>query len=170
MSNSGGRFGNVLLSRYPIMQWDNNYYRNIGTEVRGVLRATVDSPIGKVTFYATHLDHRSRHVALRDKQVQELLALWANQPHAVILGDLNARPFDLELAALVQRGLIDVLAATDQDDVHTYWNVHPLSGYRIDYIFVTPDFTVTRAWVPQTRASDHLPVMVELGAAPTSTR
>jgi len=33
---------------------------------------------------------------------------------------------------------------------------------RIDYVFVTRGITVDRAWVPETEASDHRPVVAEL--------
>ena len=166
MSNTGGRFGNAILSRYPIRRWDNTYYQHLGTEVRGILQATVDTPIGTLSFYATHLDHRPSPYALRSEQTQELLALWADQPRTVILGDLNAKPDEPDLRAIYAAGFTDVLAVTGQEDAFTFWNPVPQPGHRIDYIFLTPDLTVTRAWIPQTRASDHLPVVAEIRPTP----
>jgi endonuclease/exonuclease/phosphatase family metal-dependent hydrolase len=166
MSNREGRFGNALLSRYPITRWDNTPFQHLGTEVRGVLRATVDTPIGAVTFYATHLDHRPGPVSLRPEQAQEMLALWNDQPRSVLLGDMNARPAEPDLQAIYEAGFTDVLRATGQENAFTFWNPVPTPGRRIDYIFLTPDLTVTRAWIPQTRASDHLPVVAEIRPTP----
>jgi endonuclease/exonuclease/phosphatase (EEP) superfamily protein YafD len=44
--------------------------------------------------------------------------------------------------------------------------VEDLEGFYkvgIDFIFVTPDLTLGRAWVVPSRASDHLPVLAEVG-------
>ena len=39
----------------------------------------------------------------------------------------------------------------------------PTPGRRIDFIFVTPDLRVLKTWTVPTRASDHLPVVAEVG-------
>jgi endonuclease/exonuclease/phosphatase (EEP) superfamily protein YafD len=45
------------------------------------------------------------------------------------------------------------------DDAFTFWSDQ---RQRIDYIFFTPDLQLMRADVVETRASDHLPVIVDL--------
>jgi endonuclease/exonuclease/phosphatase family metal-dependent hydrolase len=165
-----GQYGNALLSRYPILEWDNTHYTRDSTEVRGLLRAVVQVPGGPLTFYATHLDHLSGPEHARAEQVGEALALWAGEPRAVLLGDLNAEPQAPELQPIYEAGFVDALAATGQDDAFTFWDppqsVHsanPCSHQRrIDYIFLTPDLSPLRAWVVPSRASDHLPVLVEV--------
>ena len=82
---------------------------------------------------------------------------------ADLLGDLNAGPDKPELQAIYDAGFIDALAATGQDDVFTFWDPVPTPGRRIDFIFTTPDLALSRAWAVQTRASDHLPVLAEVG-------
>ena len=78
----------------------------------------------------------------------------------LVLGDLNAEPDAPELRDIYAASFVDVLAATGQGDVFTSWN--PTSRRRIDYIFLTPDLSPRRAWVVMSRASDHLPVLVEV--------
>jgi len=95
--------------------------------------------------------------------VAEALVLWDGAPRSVLLGDLNAEPDKPELQAIYQAGFVDALAATGQEDVFTFWDPVPTPGRRIDFIFVTPDLALGRAWVVQTRASDHLPVLAEVG-------
>jgi endonuclease/exonuclease/phosphatase family metal-dependent hydrolase len=159
-----GQYGNAVLSRYPIREWRNTLYTHNTTEVRGLLRVVIEAPGGPITFYSTHLDHIDSPKNARAAQAAEALAAWAGAPRSILLGDLNAEPGKPELQAIYQTGFVDVLKATGQDNVFTYWDPIPTPGRRIDYIFVTPDLAVSRAWVPQTRASDHLPVLVEIAA------
>jgi endonuclease/exonuclease/phosphatase family metal-dependent hydrolase len=159
-----GQYGNALLSRYPILEWDNTHYSRDSTEIRGFMRVVVQAPGGPLSFYASHLDHVRDPGNARAEQLDELLAAWSGQPRAILLGDLNAEPDTPELQALYQAGLVDALAATGQDDAFTYWD--PLPSRRIDYIFLTPDLSPRRAWVLQSRASDHLPVLVEVQMLP----
>jgi endonuclease/exonuclease/phosphatase family metal-dependent hydrolase len=156
-----GQYGNALLSRYPVLEWDNTHYHHNSTEIRGLLRAVVQTGGGPLTFYATHLDHLSGPGNVRAEQVDEALARWSGAPRTVLLGDLNAQPDAPELQAIYQSGFVDVLAAAGQDDVFTYWD--PKSSRRIDFIFLTPDLSLNRAWVVPSRASDHLPVLAEVG-------
>ncbi len=157
-----GQYGNAILSRYPIVEWENTHYINNTTETRGALRAVIQTPAGEVTFYATHLDHISGENNARLEQVTELLAMWGGAGRTVILGDLNAVPDTPEIQALYAAGFVDALLATGQVDAFTFWDPIPTPGRRIDYIFLTPDMNVGNAWVPQTRASDHLPVVAEI--------
>jgi endonuclease/exonuclease/phosphatase (EEP) superfamily protein YafD len=64
------------------------------------------------------------------------------------------------MQGIYQSGFLDALRATGQEGVFTFWDAIP--GRRIDYIFLTPDLMPVRAWVVQSRASDHLPVLVEV--------
>ena len=157
-----GQYGNAILSRYPITEWENNHYANNTTEIRGALRVVIQTPDGEVTFFSTHLDHIGGENNARLEQVTELLALWGGEGRTVILGDLNAVPDTPEIAALYAAGLVDVLLATGQGDAYTFWDPIPTPGRRIDFIFLSPDMTVVNAWTPQTRASDHLPVVAEI--------
>ncbi|MBN1179898.1 MAG: endonuclease/exonuclease/phosphatase family protein [Anaerolineae bacterium] len=156
-----GQYGNALLSRYPILEWDNTHFVHNTTETRGVLRVVVDAPGGPITFYATHLDHIEGPDNVRAEQVVEVLDVWGGTARAVLLGDLNARPDQPELAPIYAAGFVDALAAGGQEDVFTFWD--PVPYQRIDYIFATPDLSIGRVWVVQTHASDHLPVLAEIG-------
>jgi len=157
-----GQYGNAILSRYPIVDWENTHYVNNTTEIRGALRAGIQTADGEVTFYSTHLDHIGGEDNARLEQVTELLALWNGAGRTVILGDMNAIPDTPEISALYAAEFVDVLLATGQADAFTFWDPIPTPGRRIDFIFITPDLKVENAWLPQTRASDHLPVVAEI--------
>ncbi|MEW6718424.1 MAG: endonuclease/exonuclease/phosphatase family protein [Chloroflexota bacterium] len=157
-----GQYGNAVLSRYPILSWDNTHYTHNTTEVRGLLRAVIQTAEGSITFYATHLDHLASPEDVRAEQVIEALAVWDGNLHSVLLGDLNARADTPELQPIYHAGFVDVLWVTGQEAVFTFWDPIPISSKRIDYIFLTPDLTVEDAWVVLTRASDHLPVAADI--------
>ncbi len=158
-----GQYGNAILTRYRIIEWNNTHYRDKTTEVRGLLRVVIEAPGGSITLYATHLDHMSGPKNVRAPQVAELLTLWNHAPRSIVLGDLNATPSEPELLGLYQAGLTDALAATGNDAAYTFWDPVPTPGRRIDYIFVTPDLPALKTWTVPTRVSDHLPVVAEIG-------
>jgi endonuclease/exonuclease/phosphatase family metal-dependent hydrolase len=158
-----GQYGNALLTRYPIESWKNHHFKTNTTEQRGVLVVTVQKTPEPLTFFATHLDHLDTPDNARAAQVNEMLALWNGRSRSVILGDLNAEPHTPEIQLIDQAGFIDLLEASGQGQVFTFWYVDPQPGQRIDYIFLTPDLPHGEAWAPQTRASDHLPVVGQVG-------
>lgn len=157
------QYGNAILTRAPILESSNTHYRAETTETRGVLRAVIDSPIGKITVYGTHLDHISGAKNVRAQQVAEFLQIWNKTPYSILMGDLNAEPAKPELQAIYQAGWIDALRVAGKDDAFTFWDPTPTPGRRIDYIFVTPDLRVLSANAVQVRTSDHLPVVAEIG-------
>jgi endonuclease/exonuclease/phosphatase family metal-dependent hydrolase len=156
-----GQYGNAVLSRYPIVEWENTRFNHNTTQVRGLLRAVIDTPAGRITLLATHLDHIEDHRNARTAQVAETLELWAGAPRTILMGDLNAEPYAPELQAIYDAGFVDVLEASGLDDVFTFWDPSP--SRRIDFVFLTPDLPLARAWVVPSRASDHLPVLAEVG-------
>jgi len=157
-----GQYGNALLTKLPILEWENTHFRHNTTETRGVLRVVIETTSGPLTLYATHLDHIASPDDVRQEQVAEILSTWNHDPRAILLGDLNATPETPEVQQIYTAGFVSVLEAAGQADTFTFWNQPPVPGYRIDHIFVTPDLEIGEAWVSQTRASDHLPVIVEI--------
>ena len=167
----GGRrqFGVALLTRHPIVAFTNHAIARLSTQdsaavmraMPGFLAATLDVGGMPVRVFNTHLDYR-RDPAVRRRQVADMLGVIGSADTATILfGDLNAPPSAPELAPLLSR-LRDAWPASG-DPGHTI----PATGpdRRIDYILVSPHFTVRRAWVPATQASDHRPVVAELVAS-----
>jgi endonuclease/exonuclease/phosphatase family metal-dependent hydrolase len=75
-----------------------------------------------------------------------------------VFGDMNAAPTAPELQPLLQR-LHDAWSGSDTPGF-TYPAEAPRE--RIDYVLVSPQFTVRSVRVPDTQASDHRPVVAEL--------
>jgi len=159
-------FGVALLSRYPIARFSNDTLTRLSTQVPnatpapapGLLDATLDVRGTAVRALVTHLDYRV-DPGVRERQVAEMLAVIGESPGAtIVFGDLNATPDAPELAPLLAR-------------LHDAWRDAAAPGLtypadvpekRIDYVLITPQFRVRRATVPDTRASDHRPVVADL--------
>jgi len=163
-----GRYGNAILSRYPITRWANHPLPQLqpGGEQRGAMWATVELPGGApLTFATTHLDHRD--AAERAHSCAALRELLGGTGAPLILcGDFNATPHSAELTALSGWGLLDVWeSAASADPGFTIPSPEPRS--RIDYILLeeSAGLSVDKAHVPRTQASDHLPVVADIAVA-----
>jgi endonuclease/exonuclease/phosphatase family metal-dependent hydrolase len=153
-----GQYGNAVLSRYPIDAWENRHYAANTTEVRGLLHAVIDLGAGReVNFFSTHLDHIGGSQNARAAQVLEAVDIIGSE-RTIFSGDLNAPPEASEMQPLYQGAWLDALETGGLDDAFTFWSDR---RQRIDYVFFTPDLQLARAAVVQTRASDHLPVVVD---------
>ncbi len=160
-------FGVALLSRYPIVKFANHAITRLSTQqpegtpaapMPGFLEATVDVRGMMVRVFNTHLDYRP-DPAVRAQQVTESLAIIGDPATPTLMfGDLNAGPDAPELQPLFER-LRDSWAAF-ADPGLTYPAAAPVK--RIDYVLTSKHFRVRTVQVPDTPASDHRPVVVEL--------
>lgn len=160
-------FGVALLSRYPIVAFANHAITRLSTQqpegapptpMPGLLEATVDVRGTLVRVFNLHLDYRP-DPTVRRQQVTETLALIGEPATPTLMfGDLNAGPDAPELQPLFER-------------LHDSWKVSADAGLtypatapvkRIDYVMTSSHFRALGARVPETQASDHRPVVVDL--------
>jgi endonuclease/exonuclease/phosphatase family metal-dependent hydrolase len=71
---------------------------------------------------------------------------------------MNANPAASEMKFLQTAGLTSAQDITGNGSSFTFSSVNPRS--RIDWIFGSPDLTFSDFVIPQSKASDHLPVVV----------
>lgn len=151
--------GTAILSRLPILSWDNRLLPNFpGLQQRGLLRATLDLPGGPVDVHNTHFQH-TRGV-IRIVQARGVRRLVAASPRPWLLGgDLNAEPGSPAMR---------VMDAFTTDP----W---PLVGIgpgltvppreprrRIDYVLAGPGgWLPEQAQVVASRIADHRAVLVD---------
>ena len=160
-------FGVALLSRYPIVVWENDTLTRLSTQTEnavptrmpGLLAATIDVHGTTVRVFVTHLDYR-KDPSVRRTQVAEMLArIGPVASPTLLLGDMNASPDAAELQPLFSR-LRDSWSPTAGPGF-TYPADTPTE--RIDYVLVSPNERVDTAFVPVVPdASDHRPVVVDL--------
>lgn len=163
-------FGVALLSRYPVVGFRNDTIARLSTQVQnpvpapapGLLDALLDVRGQPVRVFNTHLDYRT-DPSVRATQVRQMLGFIGDlSVPTLVFGDLNAAPDAPELQPLLAR-LHDAWSGSSPG--YTYPAEAPRE--RIDYVLVSPHFTVRSVRVPETQASDHRPVVADLVLTPT---
>lgn len=163
----GGRFGNAILSRFPVRETHNTRLpRKPHTEPRGLLEASVRVGHRTVSFFSVHLSQGGRGAAQRVRQAEAVARVIRASGHPTIVsGDLNSRPGDLPVRILRQY-LLDAQEQGGTGAGLTVPEVDPRS--RIDYILYDNDFAAlpgsTRVLL--SASSDHRSVWTELVLRP----
>lgn len=154
------QYGTAILSRHRIREATNTLLpRPEGGEQRGLLEVVVRVRGLPVRVFNTHLQHNSQTERLA--QVAAIRDTLAGVDESVVLlGDLNARPDDPEIAQLTE-DLVDAWVTAGVGDGYTYDAATPHA--RIDYVMSSGDVVARTAAVVTTGAADHLPVVVDLG-------
>ncbi len=176
-------YGTLILSRHPVLICQNTLLPTPGGwEQRGLLGARIAvEGIGEVSIVNTHLqtgreDAEEEAVRQREEQARAIAdrVRQIGIP-LVLMGDFNANPEDPELESLFTAGTgLQEAWAVAGDDADGFTCPADPDGdpeNRIDYVFVSRDFTVVRAKVivdsDAREASDHFPVVVELTRLPS---
>ncbi|MFE7055553.1 endonuclease/exonuclease/phosphatase family protein [Streptomyces californicus] len=172
-------FGVAVLSRHRIVKAENHEITRLSTQDPNPVPAPAPG-FGEVVVrvrglpvhvYVTHLDYRP-DPAVRVAQVADTRRIMAeDRGPKILLGDFNAEPAAAELAPLWKE-------LTDADPgAPTFPAQAPVK--RIDFVAVSKGgpggggphgggggprgaVTVRRAWVPESTASDHRPVVADL--------
>ena len=156
---TGPLWGNAILSRYPVMEYT---YHELPPRDQPLLRSFITATINvgkgtQVHIIATHLHHVEEDTDIRQLQAETILDFWGSATRTVLLGDLNADPDDAEMEMLRQGGFVDAAVAAGVTPAYTSPSDSPKR--RIDYIWISSDLRVSSVLVPESEASDHLPVI-----------
>lgn len=166
-----GDYGNAIISKYPIVSKtvypienpkdtrEKNYY-----EPRCILKATIAFPEKNVNVYVTHFGlPRSEKTAA----MATLFSILKDETNpCILMGDFNLVETDGFMQA-IKTILVDTYDFYPVKDMVTYPSKADIpcdkeGGYKIDYIFVSNDFKVTKVNAIESCASDHKPYYVEL--------
>lgn len=160
-----GHHGNAILSRYPILSWDNHDVSNHRFERRGLLHCRVAVP-----GLAAPLDCACIHLSLdergRRRQLDTLATHLAGPREApmIVAGDFNDWRHAASRPMLQRLGLIDAAVAHAGKPARTFPSILPV--LRLDRIYVR-GFAVLGAQAhrgpPWRLLSDHLAVSADLG-------
>ena len=167
----GGKYGVATVSRWPIA-FDTLYRLPVdppqdraggSREPRGLLRANIRSPFGTIVVFNTHID-ASREDTWRRQEAQVIVSVvrTARQSYPLVLlgGDLNSTPESAVQEIVRKSGLRDAFAECGRGEGLTYPADSAVK--RIDYLYLTGALRCARAEVPETRVSDHRPLVVEV--------
>jgi len=165
------QYGTVIVSRFPILHCENTLLPREGnTEQRGLTLALINVEGVSLRFYNTHLHTQAADRLLQTARIAEVIDA-APEGSKVLTGDFNARPTTLEMVPIYERFLDAWLEAgvptpENPDGLTSPSRLEGDPTSRIDYIFVSPQVTVTSTYVPidaQTRhAADHYPVVADI--------
>ena len=158
----GGQYGVAILSQTPILASDHHLYLNTReAERRGFIRAEVHIGGRLINFVTTHLDYQYEDGRVYEAQ-QLLAAMKEVSGPLIVVGDFNDVPTGD--AYQLMRGVFDDAwnSIRPNDDGFSYPTDKPAK--RIDYILMrrAGGIKAKRVWIPETPASDHVPVVAEL--------
>ncbi len=158
----GGEYGNAVLTRFPVVRWTNRHYKMLRPgEQRGILQLVLNVHGRELVFMNTHIDYRPDD-AERWSNVAEIEAIarqYAGRP-MIVCGDFNDTP-ESRVCRRLNETFDDTWVLSGKGDGLTIPVINPRK--RIDYIWISKDKSLVplKAWVPQSDASDHLPLVAE---------
>ncbi len=169
----GFAYGNAVLARHPIRAIRNYDLSVPGREPRGCVRADVQLERAVVHVFAAHL---GLHWRERRRQAAQLLSADILRDTAlahplVLVGDFNSMSNRSAVPRWLRRQLVDC-ALSARNEAPTFPAAFPL--LRLDHCYVDAAFRVVAVDVHRSplarRASDHLPLIVELEVLPAARR
>jgi endonuclease/exonuclease/phosphatase family metal-dependent hydrolase len=151
-------FGNAILSKLQVSERNSWDLPGKG-EPRGLIEAVSVIDGVQFSFFTTHL---GLSIEARTSQVGKITELLGGTPRPFILaGDFNCLPDAEELAPLW--AFVRDTAAGGARPLFTYPAHEP--RVRIDFILVSPQWTLREVGVLKCDASDHLPVFAAVEQA-----
>ena len=155
--NIGDLYGNAILSRFPMTDVKRVHYA-LQPGAKHQPRGAVGVRVGDVLVVTTHLDdvQDAESSAIRQEQVRTILREWDGEKIAVVAGDMNAEPGELEMGLFSEAGYADLAEpagpTTTMDD----------PPKRIDYIWGIGVIGSSPHTVMALGASDHRAVVVNV--------
>ena len=162
MKYQGGQYGVAILSRYPIRATDHRLYKNLReAERRGFIRVEVKVGGQVVNFVTTHLDYQYEDGRVFETE-QLLAGLKDVKGPLVVVGDFNDVPSG-GAYKLMRESFDDAWSSSRPND-HGFSYPADKPAKRIDYILTrqSDGIRTKRAWIVETLASDHIPVVADL--------
>jgi endonuclease/exonuclease/phosphatase family metal-dependent hydrolase len=159
----GGEYGNAVLTRFPVLTATNLHYQMLRTnEQRGLLQLVLKVHGRKLAFMNTHVDFRGADSErlLNVDEIRSQACRYAGTP-VVLCGDFNDTP-DSRVHQRLREQFADAWALAGQGTGWTFPAGVPRK--RIDYVWITKGGAIecVGAQVPESDASDHRPLVVEL--------
>ena len=155
-----GGYGNATLSKFPFTYSKNFNFEKIGPEQRGVLVAEISVNDRNFLVINSHFDHSkddSERLLYAEQVIKNILPKYSTD--AVLFGgDFNDIPSSRMHQKLSEK-FEDTWIISGKDNGFTIPANQPAK--RIDYILFTGNIQPDSVWVPQTEASDHLPVVAD---------
>src|SRR5438093_1834667 len=153
--NIGDLYGNAILSRFPMTDVKRVHFA-VQPSVKHQPRGAVGVRVGDVLIITTHLYDVADSSAIRQEQVRTIMSEWDGEKVAIIAGDMNAEPGDLEMGLFSEAGYGDL----GEPAGGTKSQEPPRR--RIDYIWGVGVIGSSPHTVMALGASDHRAVVVNV--------
>jgi endonuclease/exonuclease/phosphatase family metal-dependent hydrolase len=169
--HSGGRYGNVVLTRFPIRDHSNYDISVRGREARGCLRT--DIQLGPETLHVFNVhfgtaltEHRRQARLLFDRRIVSRDHLTG---HRIVLGDFNQwLPGTVSKTLTRHLEFADIRSHLQRS--RTYPGIFPL--FNLDHIYYDRSVRLERLRLFRNRtslvASDHLPLVADISLRPAA--
>lgn len=156
----GGKYGVAILSRFPIKNTVHRMFENKReAERRGMLLVEVEIDRKPLTFVTTHLDYQFEDGRLFETE-QLMKHLADVKGPLIVVADLNDVPSGSAYQLMRTKFDDAWVVSRAKGDGFTYPADKPAK--RIDHIFSGPGVRAKKAWVVESLASDHVPVVADL--------
>ena len=160
-----GHHGNALLSKFPILSFDNHDVSISGPERRGMLHCVLDVPGAAQNLHAVcvHLGLRESHRQAQIKMLCELIDDLPADAPLVVAGDFNDWQLRGHHHLSRRAGLQEVFIQANGEAARTFPARWPM--LRLDRIYVrgaTAQRPVVLPRKPWSHLSDHAPLAAEI--------
>ncbi|MFA5137643.1 MAG: endonuclease/exonuclease/phosphatase family protein [Elusimicrobiota bacterium] len=171
------RFGNVVMSRYPIEEASlvrlpahHRWEALVAGHANAMLCRVQIPGFGPIHLFATHLESRSEAIRVQSVERIEDIRRSSKLPF-ILAGDLNSSPtgFPTSQQAHGKNALTILLSGEGyitlprQSPAESdYTGVYTGKPAVIDWILVPPDWTILSRRVIQADWSDHRPVVMDV--------
>ena len=148
-------YGNAILSRFPIVRFENHPFSDWKVGGKGFLIADLDMGDRLLSVVVVHLAPVGNWI--RKRQVRQLVGTLAGRNHPlIVLGDFNSEagvgtPVE-ELCQSLKLKTVNTGAGAE--DTFRF-----LRGKRIDFIFASEEIEFSNYYVSEAMLSDHRPVV-----------
>jgi endonuclease/exonuclease/phosphatase family metal-dependent hydrolase len=158
ITTADGDYGQVLLSRWPMLDQEVHDISVPGREPRRAIAAVINAHVGRLFVVATHLGLRFGERRRQCAQLAELAR--RSELTTVVFGDFNDWIWPGSVQNMLARHL------TARTPHRTFPAFFPI--FRLDRIYCRPSEALLRSWRdPSARSvSDHLPVVAEIALLP----
>lgn len=147
------RFGNALLSRFPIKSHDTYVLPGFedSDQKRCLLHAVLEAPLGRIDVFVTHLNWKLDEGWIRELQVKEIVRLIRAHGDSsdfppLLMGDLNALPGSDEIRYLGGQTRLGEERSTYFADA---WNYVPHKGEGFTFNARINEFAATYGEAPR---------------------
>ncbi len=156
-------FGIGLYSKYPLTHSEVVY---IGDAQVPSIVATIETPQGPLSVVGTHPlpPGSADYSRLRNQQLEALVDYTQPDHPLIIVGDLNATPWNYYFKRLLKRGKL--LDSSRGFGPQSTWPTHmPILRIPLDHCLHSSDICVVNRYVGENVNSDHFPLIVDIAIA-----